>query len=871
MQQGSGEFIKSRRISFTSIVITFSLVLIVFQSYSQATIDGRVTEQDFGEPLVKSIVQVQGSNFYTVTNRFGYFKMELPEAFFQLEAIHPIVYSEFYNTTTYDDIYTPIGAIRMEAKAVGRLEQRYLASRINPIFHPAAVNTTPTLDVMYQSGSSDFNELFESQPSAYLIENGGAYNSSEIRVRGFAANQNQVVFNGIALNNPETGRMNTPLYSGMSDWGQDVQFTTGITSGKQSELGQSSLINVLPFMPNKDFGVKVTASAGTNSYLKTAATVHSGLSRKKVAFSLMIDRTAGDGIPDYTGFQSYGAYLNVYKELNHNHSFFLTSVAKSWQSDQRTRPDSISRIATFGINHNNDWGLQDNAETGWNKSFGISNLNVLTHYWHLRVNSRLVSQLYLELENSARSYPIGEIDGYSPYELAATDRGLVNFDTIAYSNAGNTVSAADGIVTLAAVSKATRFGLQTQYIHEIDKLTTISLAADAEQYAADHFGSLNDLIGADGFTDQSNLNAEAQTITSVLSSSFFPKSGKADKVDHYYRSLIRKMGISMKLEKMGNRSYAYGEMGVYAKSLKREDYFAYLSTSSEHKTDWVNQLGWRAAAGLTYRLNEAHSVRFNSGANSAPTRFNVVFPATNNWENTAAKNTNQYTGELAYVLSKAKVFASLRGFVTYQQNRSDIQTYGLDDGEQFAVISGIDQFHRGLELSGQVTYFKRFNFYLNASYGKWTYSNDPFAEVYDSSNELVSSSKLPFKDYNTDNCPPVSLYLKNEFNLFKGLELNLNYYRSFRSYAPMMVHDFDADLAPEQLKLPAFDRLGAGLNYYLELRDKKTLNVFADVRNLLGSEYINQIYTNDTDTSYSNNLAHFGKGTSWRVGASFCF
>lgn len=869
MKPASAETIQLRKC--VSILLLSIALLLSFdiQTYGQASIDGRVTEEDFGEPLEKAIVQIRESGLYTVTNRFGYFRMELPEAFFAIEAIHPLVYSEFYNTTTYEDIYTPVGAIRLEPKAVGRMEQRYLAARNNPVQHPGAISNTPMLNMMYQSGSSDFNELFEGQPSTYLVENGSAYNSSEIRVRGFSTTQNQVVFNGISLNNPESGRMNTGLYAGMSDWAQDVQFTTGITSGKQSELGQSSLINVLPFMPKKEFGVKVSASASVNSGLKIAATVHSGMSRKKTAFSLMLDRNSGDGIPDFTGFTSYGAYLNVYKEINHRHSLFLTSINRNWTSDQRTRPDSIARISTFGINHNNDSGLLNNAQTGWNKHFGISSLNILTHYWHMQVQSRLVSQLYLEVTNQVHSYPSGSIDGQNPYELEASDRGLVNFDTIAQYNSGKTISANDGIATLGGVSRSTRWGLQTQYIHKIDEITHLSLSADMENYSASHYGALNDLLTADAFTDQSNVNAEPITVNSVLSSSLFPKTGKVDKVDHYYESKIRKAGIAARLEQRSNRTFAYGELGVYAKNLSREDYFNYLDNSSEQKSDGVNQLGWRAAGGLTYRLNEAHSARLNLGASSAPTRFDILFPAGNNWENTAAKNTNQYTGELAYVLSKARYFVSLRGYMTYQQNRTDIQRYGLNEGEQFAVLSGLAQFHRGAELSGQVTYFKRFNFYLNASVGKWTFSKDAEAAIYNDATELLSTATLPLKSYKTDNAPPVSIYLKNEFNLLKGLELNVNYYRSFKTFAPLLVHDFDETLTPEQLELPSFDRLGAGLNYYLELRNNRSLNIFADVRNLLGSEYINHIYTNNED--FRSNLAHYGKGMSWRAGVSFCF
>ena len=63
--------------------------------------------------------------------------------------------------------------------------------------------------------------------------------------------------------------------------------------------------------------------------MKTAATVHSGYSDRKLAFTLKLDRTSGDGIADFTGFQSYGLLFNLYKEFSHMHSILFTNTMKT--------------------------------------------------------------------------------------------------------------------------------------------------------------------------------------------------------------------------------------------------------------------------------------------------------------------------------------------------------------------------------------------------------------------------------------------------------------------------------------------------------------------------------------------------------------
>jgi hypothetical protein len=834
-----------------------------------ATVDGRVTEEDFQEPLEKALIQLKGTNTYTVTNRLGYYSMKLPPADFMIEAIHPNIYSEFYNISTYEGIFTPMGAVRLEPVAAGRKEQRDIASRVDIVKHPAATHNTSAFDLQKQAGATDFNTLFTSEPSVYLVENGGGYGSPEIRVRGFQADQNQVVFNGISLNNPETGRMNTPLYPGLNDWVNEVQFTTGVASGKQSELGQTGLINVLPFMPHKKFGVTVLGAMGMNGYMKTAATVHSGYNDRKTAFTLKTDRTSGDGIADFTGFKSYGLLFNLYKEFSHMHSILFTNTMKTWQADLRTRPDTISRISTYGIEHNNDWGFLNNKELGWNSRFGVTNFATLTHHWHMQVPTRLVSQIYAELTNSAQTFPQGTMNAQSPYQIPTTETGLIDFDAIDSYNSGRTSSEAEGISILAAATRSIRWGGQSQLIHEFNKQTKGSINIDFESYSANHFGTVNNLLGATAF---SGVNGNTETVQNLLAASFFPKTRKADKVNHSYRAEIRKAGLSLQMEHTGNRAFAYFETGIYLKSQKRRDNFSALNTDLPAESGAVSKLGWRLATGITFRLNEFNSFRLNTGASGSPARFNVLFPAGNNRENTQVKNRNLYSGDLAYVLHSGRFLISLRGYAMYQQNRTDIQRIMLNEGESFALINGLEQLHRGIEFNSQLTYFRRHNIYLSASYGKWTYKKTATATIYDDNNQLLSQLPMHLEGYQSDNCPPVSIYVKNELNLLKGLEVNINYYRSFESYAPMLVHDFDPDDSPAQLKLPSFDRLGAGINYYHQFRNKRSISVFGEVQNLLQSEYINTIYTNLIEEgAFTKNLAHYGSGMSWNVGLSFNF
>ncbi|WP_423129682.1 TonB-dependent receptor plug domain-containing protein [Gaoshiqia sp. Z1-71] len=859
---------------------------------SQSSLSGQVSDEELEEVLEKATVYIQGSPLNTMTDRHGTFHLKYLGGFYQLEAIYPGFHSEFYNVSLFSGIYTPMGAIRLEPKAIGRPAQRDLASLVRVNQHPGTTKNFSLLELMDQSGSTDLNELFLPEPSFYILENGGGYGRSELTVRGFGPDQTGVVFNGISLNDPETGRMNTPLYSGMSDWAGQLQLSRGPASGKQSQLGYGGLINLLPLMPQKDFGVSLSANMGHDGYVKTAATVHTGKNEKDLAAVLKIDRSSGDGFADQTGFKAYGLYLNMYKEFGHRHSLFLTATLKTWQSDLRNRPDSILVYGRQGFTYNNSWGLRQDQPESRARSFGVNPMIILSHNWHLRVNTRLVSQLYAALNRSAESFPEGRINGMSAYDIPRDDRDLIPFDLIENWNRGMSVdlfgesrqanpsgryinTETEGLSLLAATTKSSRLGLQSQLIHHFDKQTRMAVAFDAEQYRASHAGAVMTVWGADGFLTSRNVNdPEGRTAEHYLKQSFFPKINKADKVSANYDALIRKAGISGKIQNSGRKTYTYAEGAASVNAYRREDHFSYLANDDRKTTDWAGQLGFRLATGLIYRLNEQHSFGLNSSAQASQARFELVFPSVNNWKNADAGPENLYHAELGYRFSREKIFVSLKGYAMYLQNHAWIQRSYLDDDQQFAFIHDVDQFHRGLELSSKLYYLRRFILHANGSAGNWTYWSDAKSNLYGYGNELLSNRTLPLSDYKVANAPQVSFYVKNEMKLVKGLFVNLNYYYADKRYAPLLLNDFDETDAtlPGQLKLERYDRLGAGGSFFRELRNKNTLHLSLDIQNLLNNEYINQIFTNESrDEQILSNQVLFGNGRSWRLGLTYSF
>lgn len=893
MENGAG---KNKNVPQFLIFLKFLLVVIILiisqehQSFAQAaTISGRVTDDEFSEPLEKAIVQLRGTGAYTITNREGIFRVRLPAADYQFEVIYPGIYSDYYLVSGYQYIYSPMTAVaRMSSKYVGRTVQRRFASPLNITNHPKNAENYPLPELLDQSGSTDFNELLVNVPSAYKLDNGGYYGSSELSIRGLDASQTSVVFNGISMNNPETGAMNTPLYTGMSDWAGFVQVQTGQPSGMRSQLGYGGLINTLPFMPYEKAGGSASLNIGNNNYLKASATVNSGLSDENFASVLKVDRTSGEGFAEQTGFESYGMYLNLYKEFTHMHTLLFTTVLKTWQTDMRNQTSSLEEFTTNSFTYNNSWGLLNNTPTSMNKSFGINPMAILSHRWHLRVNTRIVSQLYAEINNSAETYPGGSVNGMSFIQLPVNNQGLAQLDSIYSWNRGDSISSLgntriadinnqyinseyEGFSILAHATKAYRIGLQSHLINDITKQTSLQIGFDAENYQAKHFGALVDLYGADGYISYSDINKPDGFETSnLLKPGFFPKLNSADKVSYNYLATITKGGISGKIETTHERTYWYAEAAASFKSYKRDDYFSYTDESGMQSSKRVNNIGYRFTSGLSYKLFTKHTVSINGAVTSSQPRYYQVFPASNNLINNDAVPENMSSIELSYVVSGGRVYAALKGYGMYLRNHGWLQHNSLNSVEQFAYVYDVDQLHYGAEINSQVSYLRRFTLYASGSWGNWKYQSNAKAKIYDTENELASEQVMQIKGYRISNAPQLSFYLKNEMRLMKSFLINLNYYRAQNLYAPLLVHDFDNSATPDQLKTEWFDRLGIGGSYYHETTRGHTIHFSFDVQNLLNDEYINQIFTNYTETeNILNNEVFVGNAQTFRIGLTY--
>ena len=231
------------------------------------------------------------------------------------------------------------------------------------------VPTVILMDSDFEESSSSVNDASTLLNSSRDVFNSiAAYNfgSLRYRVRGNDTKYNEVMINGILMNDPETGRpifsnwgglndafRNSVLVEGMGRTGAGFGGLGGLTSYSTRASEYRKQISLSYAFSNRSYRHRAIASVGTGEmgngwYLMAAAS----------------GRYAGKGYTEGTFYQAYSYFLSVEKKFNDKHSIGLTVFGAPSQRGGST-PVVQEAYDLVGSNfYNPNWGFQTIDENG---------------------------------------------------------------------------------------------------------------------------------------------------------------------------------------------------------------------------------------------------------------------------------------------------------------------------------------------------------------------------------------------------------------------------------------------------------------------------------------------------------------------------
>ncbi|WP_282048543.1 TonB-dependent receptor [Maribacter aquivivus] len=889
--------------------------LMTVTAFSQGPITGTVLDGDSNSPLPGATVIVKGTTNGTSTDFDGNFTINTSSASGTLV----ISYIGFNSKQVAFTASGNIGSIVLEPNAE-ELEGVVVTGILDIAKDretPVAVSTIKASEIQEKLGSQELPEILKSTPSIYATKTGGGFGDGRVNVRGFDSRNTAVMVNGIPVNDMENGAVYWSNWSGLGDVTTAMQVQRGLGSSKLAISSVGGTINVITKSTEKEEGGTVTLGGGNDGYLKTTVAYNTGKSDKGFAASILLGRTAGDGYIQGTEFEGYNYFIGLGYEPNEKHNFQFVLTGAPQVHNQRT--SSFFNVATladhleYGAKYNYNGGTLNGEEFGWRRNFYHKPITSLTWEWKASEKSTLSTSAYASFGRGGGTGDIGSGPSFgfassSRYRIPET--GQVDYDLISRFNGGEavtfydgndyqlsangdgeyiTTSFGDGLARRASINSHNWFGVIANLNTQINEKWNYDVGVDLRSYKGIHYRRLDNLLGADGYFDDDNINnpnhivRQDGAVDSDFSSivNVFKSIDDEEKIDYYNDGLVRWTGAFGQVEYTDGIVSGFLQGGISNQGFKRIDYFNYLDSDPLQETDWENILGGNIKGGANFNLNEANNVFFNAGYYSKQPQFDAVYINFQNELNPDLTNEKVLGLEMGYGLNLGDFRAKVNIYRTTWKDRFvsiGVETPTGDEGN--ANINGVEQIHQGIEIEADYRASDVVQFRGMLSLGDWEYSGNAFGQALDDDRNVIDPDVTLFLDgVKVGDAAQFTTNLEMIIRPIEDLKISANLYNASRLYAFLNAEDFDSADNQGSLRLPSYTLFDLGAYYTFGFGGSNKLSIAANVNNLFDTEYIAESLTNTfaegNGATYegisTDNKVFFGFGRTFNVSARYSF
>ena len=895
--------------------------------FSQGTITGTVLDGEMGDPLPGASIVVQGTTNGTSSDFDGNFTIEV-----DADAGTLLVSYIGFVTQSVDFTSTgSVGSITLQPDA--QELEGVVVTGIMDIAKdrqtPVAVSTITTTAILEKLGSQEFPELLKSTPSVYATKTGGGFGDGRINIRGFDSQNTAVMINGIPVNDMENGQVYWSNWAGLSDVTTAMQVQRGLGSSKLAISSVGGTINIITKSTEREEGGAVTASAGNDGYLKTNVAYNTGKMENGWAASVLLGRTAGDGYINGTSFEGFNYFIGLGYEPNEKNNFQFMITGAPQVHNQRTssffNTATIDDYLTHGTKYNYNQGTLNGEEFGMRRNFYHKPVASLT--WESKVNAKstLSASVYASVGRGGGTGDIGRLDGKFASDSRLRDNnGNMLYDAISASNGGtftdfngfsygNTIDPytntyivnddslrdevdpdnpnalpgvirRNGMIRRASMNSHNWFGAIANFHTDVNENWSHDFGIDLRSYKGIHYRRVDNLLGADGYRDNDNVNDRFNVVTQENESDLaglwnvFKSIDKDDKIDYYNDGLVRWLGAFGQIEYSNEITSFFLQGSVSQQGFKRIDYFTYLNSDPARETDWENIMGGNIKGGINVNMNDANNVFVNAGYYSKQPNFDAVYIDFQNDLNPNLTNEKILGIEAGYGLNLGDFRTKINVYRTSWKDR--FQSVGTEDNGN-ANINGIEQIHKGIEIEADYKASEFVSFRGMLSIGDWEYGGDATGKAFDDSQTFIRDVTLYLDEVKVGDAAQFTSNLEMIIRPCDGLKLSANLYTASDVYAFISADDFDTPDHQGSLRLPTYNLFDAGAYYKFTLGGTNHFSVAVNVNNVFDTEYLAESLTNyfpgdrGNSTTYdginTSNKAFFGFGRTWNASLRYRF
>ena len=753
------------------IQFLFLAVLSLCSTYALAqniTVRGQLVDAETGEPLVGAAVMVEGTTQGSVTNVDGYFEQRVASNATLL--FKYVGYKDLTKQVPRKGASVDMGVIEMEPDAVLLNDVVVTSSVAIARKTPVAVSSVTPVFIEERLGTQEFPEILKTTPGVYATKKGGAFGDSEIRMRGFKAENIAVMVNGVPMNDMEWGGLYWSNWAGLGDVTRSMQTQRGLGASKVSAPSVGGTINIVTKGADAEKGGVVSYGMGNDGLNKIMFSVSTGMSKSGWAMTVLGGKTWADGYVQGTEYEVYNWFANITKRFNDNHQLSLTAFGAPQWHNQRNYNNGLSIAGWQQMRNyvdNPDDIYRYNPSVGYRKNGEYYNQNFnkyhkpqisLNHQWQIDHKSSLSTVLYLSIGRGGGSsgQANNAIDGVSRGDWYGSNRGVLSTKfrhadgSFAYDEMEElNEQSANGSLYAMSMSKNEHmwYGLISTYTTKFGKYVDFYGGIDFRYYKGTHTNELTDLMGGRYFMDvESRSRVYAQNNAAAADPNFkYKKLQVGDIVYRDYDGFTMSEGVFAQAEYNRDKLSAFLAGSLSNTGYWRYDRFYY--DEAHAKSDKVNFFGFTAKGGANYNITENHNVFANIGYISRAPFFSYgafLSAATSNATNPDAVNEKIFSAELGYGFHNRWLALNLNAYFTRWMDKTmtaggDIP--GEDGGvaDRYSInMQGVDARHMGVELDFKLTPTRWLDIDGMFSLGDWEWDSRATGYYYNSQGQPLA-------------------------------------------------------------------------------------------------------------------------------------
>lgn len=773
------------------LVISTLFVMQVFFVFGQTTtgITGKVVDSKTQKPLQNVVASIQNTILTTLSDGSGVFIFKEVPTGSQLLQI---------KSTGYKD---QLLVVEVEAGKMADLGIIVFEEDITSEQQLSLVTITENDLGDDNSGSESTSGLLQASRDVYQQAAAFNWGQARFRIRGLDNEYSTTMINGISMNKIYDGRPQWSNWGGLNDATRNQEFTMGSAPSDYTFGGVlgTQEINTRASVYRKGSRISFSGT-NTNYSWRMMGTHASGMNKDGWAFVVSASRRwADEGYFEGTNYAANSVFASVEKKINDNHSINFTSIfAQNKRGKSSPNTDEVTRLK--GVEYNSYWGWQEGEKRNSRYKEIEEPINMLSHFWKINNKTNLNtnvayqvgfvgnSRLDFQLANNPDptyyknlpSYYLNDQSYYVP--TYAPD----NVTIIGYTNPSAVQAEAnflnDGQINWREIYNANVIvngGQRSSYVLYEDRVDDKQWSANSylnssiadnivmnagvnfKKLKSRNYQKLVDLLGGTYFNDvdpfftgeatQTDLNNPDRQV--VVGDAYgYNYDLNAITFDGFTQFKFNYKKVDFYLGQTFSRSQ-YQREGNY-----RNGIYANNSYGKSAKAIFEN-FGFKG--GMTYKISGKHFIDINGVyMTKAPNLRNTFSNARLNNNITPDLTSESVMGsDISYIIKAPKFKARLTGFYNKISDATQISFFygegifdagedGETDTDSFIseIVTGINKKHVGAEFGFEYQVTSTIKATGSASYGQYTYDNNPNLKVNDDA-LATSTNSTPIFDF----------------------------------------------------------------------------------------------------------------------------